>query len=45
MFKMMKKVNWEKVVDVAVFVVATAVGLLLFTFAFQLGKAIVEAVF
>lgn len=41
----MKKVNWEKVIDVAMFIVATAVGLLLFTFAFTLGKAIIEAVF
>lgn len=41
----MKKFNWEKLVDGIIFVVALAVGILLFGFAFQLGKAIIEAVF
>jgi hypothetical protein len=41
----MKKVNWEKVAEVAIFIVAMAVGITLFTFAFTFGKAIVEAVF
>lgn len=41
----MKKINWEKVLDVAIFIIATAVGITLFTFAFIFGKAIVEAIF
>jgi hypothetical protein len=45
MFKYMKKFNWEKLVDVAVFIIATAVGILIFTTAFVFAKAIIEAVF
>ncbi len=41
----MKKFNWEKMVDGAVFIIATAVGIMLFTFAFIFGKAIIEAIF
>lgn len=41
----MKKSNWEKLIDAAVFVIATAVGLILFGFAFVFGKAIIEAIF
>lgn len=45
MLKLLKKINWEKVVETSLLIVAIAVGVLLFTFAFIFGKAIVEAVF
>ena len=41
----MKKINWEKIVNGAVFIIAVAVGAMLFTFAFIFGKAIIEAIF
>lgn len=41
----MKKINWEKVLEVVMFIIAAAVGITLFTFAFTFGKAIVESVF
>jgi hypothetical protein len=45
MFKYMKKFNWERLVDVAIFVIATAVGILIFATTFVIAKAIIEAVF
>jgi hypothetical protein len=45
MFEYMKKINWEKIVNGAVFIIAAAVGIILFTFAFVFGKAIIEAIF
>ncbi len=41
----MKKINWEKVFEVALFIIGATVGIMLFTFAFIFGKAIVEAIF
>ena len=41
----MKKFNWEKMVNGVVFIIAAAVGLLVFTVAFIFGKAIIEAIF
>ena len=45
MLKLLKKVNWERVIEVFGFIFITAIGLMLFTFAFIFGKAIIEAVF
>ncbi len=45
MFKYMKKFNWEKIVDNVIFIIGAAVGVMLFTFAFIFGKAIIEAIF
>jgi hypothetical protein len=43
--KSMKKINWEKIAEVAIFIIAATVGIMLFTFAFIFGKAIVESIF
>jgi hypothetical protein len=45
MLKFLKKVDWERVIEIVGFVFITAIGLMLFTFAFVFGKAIIEAVF
>ena len=45
MFNYMKKFNWEKLVDTAVFVIAVSVGILVLTTAFVFAKAIIEAIF
>ena len=45
MLKFLKKVDWERVIEIVGFVFITAIGLMLFTFVFVFGKAIIEAVF